>query len=167
MRGRCVDAILMQFWKIQALKIRHDFAFMRWFAYQDQDFEWNGLQKGMDGLSSKFCTLLSICQVSIGFNWFQLVWIGFNWSTIKCKLSSRYLHCTGPGRGLTFPPVPPDRSGRPKCNTPVLCYALPCIQWGTVVQDNNTHWPLQFHRWIGGWQLTMLAMSNLQPEDRS
>ena len=37
-----------------------------------------------------------------------------------------------------------DHQSVPSCNTPVFCFALPCIEWGTVVEGNNAHWPCNF-----------------------
>ena len=59
----------------------------------------------MDGISCKFCTLLSICpRFSIGLP--------------SSASSPPVTRIARPGRGLTFPPVPPDRSGPP---SPPLC----------------------------------------------
>ena len=72
----------------------------------------------MDGLSCKFCTLLSICpRFSIGLP-----------STASSPPVTRIAR---PGRGLTFPPVPPDRSGPP---SPPLCKRV--TLWFSVAQSH-------------------------------
>ena len=117
----------------------------------------------MNGLSCKFWTLFSI---------------GLNWSTINCKFSSRYphqYHCSGPGRGLTFPPpVPPDRSGLLWTTKVSPRVTLRFSVTHCLASGEGPLWKVTMHTdpaissldW-GLTTLTMLAMSNLRIDHRS
>ena len=98
----------MEFCKIQAMKIRHDSAFVRWFAYQ-ADRRLSGTDKrewiGRPMLQILLITL-NLPQVSIGLP-----------STASSPPVTRRAR---PGTGLTFPPVPPDRSRPPTPKYPCV-----------------------------------------------